>query len=315
MKPFILCMSLLFAPSQVQKVASPEQPRNEPVRAQDAPKAEPKADDPMPSITEAPLDDPELKNLQWNRYVSKNFVILSIDDEKGKKFADNIELYKKLALTRWGFPDVQFSRECRVFCVPSYSLLKKLFNLSSSRAQDRKDLNAIWLVLDDAPENSAMPFITQVALGELEIAEKTVLPFWFKRGAMVLNASADSVRTAFASQSVVVRKEQFSHTAEQLLVSTEEEYNKQSAESKKLYDVQAAGLCLLLRKEFGEAKLQGFLRILSRNKPDVAVETVYGFKDLTEFGNSYMTFMKELCLDIVYNKTPNAYLTITPAKK
>lgn len=315
MKPFILLMSLLFAPAQVQKVASPEQPRIEPVRVQDTPKAEPKADDSAPSITEAPLDDPELKNLEWNRYVTKNFVILSIDNEKGKKLAEEIDQYKKSALTRWGFPDVQFSKECRVFCVPSSSLLKKLFNLTGPKVQLRKDLNAIWLVLDEKSEKGIIPYVTQVALAELEAAEKTALPFWFKRGAIVLNGSVDDVRSSLRVFNDSARKEQFTHTAEQMFVSTEEEYNKQGAENKKVYDTQAACLCLLLRKEFGEAKLQGLLRILSRNKPDVSLETVYGFKDLADFENSYVAFMKDLCADVARNKTPDAYLTITPVKK
>ena len=43
-----------------------------------------------PSIVEAPLEDPELKDLEWNRYVTKNFTILSIDNERGTLLAENI---------------------------------------------------------------------------------------------------------------------------------------------------------------------------------------------------------------------------------
>ena len=59
----------------------------------------------------------------------------------------------------------------------------------------------------------------------------------------------------------VARKEQFTHSAEQVFSTTDDEYNKQTNENKNLFDQQSACLCLMLRKEFGEVKLQGFLRL------------------------------------------------------
>lgn len=274
-----------------------------------------KPDDPAPAVVEAPLEDPELKNLEWNRYVSKNFVILSIDNQKGKELAETIEGLKSKSLSRWGFPDVTFSKECRIFAVPSYNLLKKLFNITAPRAQLRKDVNVLWVVLDDQLEKSVSPFLSQVALAEYETAQKTTLPFWFKRGAFGLSAVPADIRQELKNFEETARKEQFVHTAEQMLVGTEEEYNKQSAENKKIYDRQALCLCLLLRKEFGEVKLQGFLRILSRNKPDVSVAVVYGFKDLASFDKNYIRFMKDLTGDVTQNETPDSYLTITPVSK
>jgi hypothetical protein len=59
-----------------------------------------------PIIAESVVaDDFELKNLQWNRYVTKNFTILSIDNEKGKILSESIEEIKTSSLVRWGFPD------------------------------------------------------------------------------------------------------------------------------------------------------------------------------------------------------------------
>ena len=304
MNALILVLSLFLVPDQ-KTVKSPVI----------VPDFNPVAQEVEPSVVEAPVEDPELKNLEWNRYVTKNFTILSIDNERGKLLAENIEFLKTSSLVRWGFPDVTFTKECRIFCVPSYSLLKKFFNINAVRVQNRKDLNVIWFVLDDKPTKSLLPLITQVSLGEYEIAHKTILPFWFKRGAYILNGAPADIRQELTSFNEIARKEQFTHTAEQMLVSTEEEYNKQSAENKKIYDEQAICLCLLLRKEFGEVKLQGFLRILSRNKPDVALAVVYFFKDLASFDKSYVRYMKDLCSDIVRNETPDSYLTITPVQK
>src|SRR5580698_5192926 len=75
----------------------------------------------------ASITDPDLKGLQWNRYVAGNFTIMSINDAQGKWLAENIEKIKAWCITRWGFPDFKFSKECRVMCVPSHQLMKKLF--------------------------------------------------------------------------------------------------------------------------------------------------------------------------------------------
>ena len=92
---------------------------------------------PSPVFVSPPIEvvDPEIKSLEWNRYVTKNFTILSIDNQKGKQLAETIDSLKSLSLTKWGFPDVKFTKECRVFCVPNYNLLKKLFNLNASKVQ------------------------------------------------------------------------------------------------------------------------------------------------------------------------------------
>ena len=261
--------------------------------------------------SEVKNNDPELKNLQWNRYATKNFTILSIDDDKGKKLSENIEFIKDKCLTRWGFPDVKFSKECRIFCVPNYDLLRKLFNLTASKTQLRKDLNVIWLVLDDDLLKSVEPYVTLVAFNEYEIEENTTLPLWFKRGAFVLNNDTEVVRQNLKSFYDSARKESFSHNAEQMFSFTDEEYNKQNVEGKRIFDMQAAYLALLLRKEFGEVKLQGFLRLQSKNKVDSVLQVVYGFKNYDQFDKNYVQFMKDLGARLNDSKVPDSYLTVT----
>lgn len=272
----------------------------------------------LPSIAqqpvgEAPPVDAELKDLAWNRYTTKNFTILSIDDEKGKWLSENIEAIKTTSLSRWGFPDVKFTKECRIFAVPNYSLLQKLFNLTASKVQFRKELNVMWIVADGKPDKTVSPYVTQVALSEYEIAQNTTLPLWFKRGASALNGSVVDVRESLKLFYDVARKEQFVFTTEQMFQFKEEDYNKQNIDNKKQFDQQAVCLCLLLRKEFGEAKLQGFLRLQSKNKPELVLDVVYGFKGFLQFEKSYVQFMKDLCSDIDDNDCPNEYLEIVAA--
>ena len=220
--------------------------------------------------------DPQIKNLEWNRYVSKNFVILSINNEKGKELTESLETLKTSALTRWGFPDVKFSKECRVFVVPDYDLLKKLFNLNVGKVQLRKELNVIWCVGDDKPQKSLMPLLTQVCISEYESVQNTILPVWFKRGSILLSNPVSDIRESLKSFNDVARKEQFTHSAEQVFSTTDDEYNKQTNENKNLFDQQSACLCLMLRKEFGEVKLQGFLRLQNKNRPESLLDMIYG---------------------------------------
>lgn len=259
-------------------------------------------------------NDPELKDLVWNRYVTKNFTILSIDNDQGKKLADAIESCKTSSLTRWGFPDVKFSKECRVFCVPNYSLLKKLFNLNASKVQFRKDLNVIWTVLDVEYDKSILPAITQVSLSEYESVHNSSLPLWFKKGCSNLNNSLDDIKKNLKFFHDIAKKEQFSHTAEQMFSFSEDEFNKQSIDNKKTFENQAACLTLMFRKEFGEAKLQGFLRMQGKNKPESVLKLVCGFDGFSQFDKKYVSYMKDLCGDISEDKTPDFYLQIKAAE-
>lgn len=249
-------------------------------------------------------------SLEWNRYVSKNFTIMSIEDEKGKSLVDELEQMKKSVLNNWGFPDVKFTKECRVFVVPDYELLKKLFNLNVGKFQSRKELNVIWCVGDDKPTKSILPLLTQVCLQEYENVESTTLPIWFKRGCVTLNTSVSDVRETLKSFNDIARKEQFTHSAEQLFMATEDDYNKQTNENKKIFDQQSALLCLMLRKEFGQFKLQGFLRLQSKNKPEDVLDLIYGFKNFSQFDKQYVRYMKDLCADLVDNQTPDSYLEV-----
>ena len=69
-------------------------------------------------------------------------------------------------------------------------------------------------------------------------------------------------------------------------------------------------LCLMLRKEFGEVKLQGFLRLQSKNKPETVLGMIYGFKSYSQFDRQYVRYMKDLCADLADDHTPDSYLEI-----
>lgn len=256
--------------------------------------------------------DPELKDLQWNRYSVGNFTILSIDDNQGKWLSENIEKIRAWCLNRWGFPDIQLAKECRIFCVPNKELLKKLFSIEDSRVEIRDENNVIWLVLDDKPAKTIPVYLTQIALVEFEQKNNVKLGWWFKRGSSVLNGIIPDVRKNVSELDTLLQQNQPIFVSEKMFTLTEDDYKKESPENQLIFDRQAVALCIMLRKEFGEAKLQGFLRISGKNNAQDVLKVVYGFDSFSHFDKQYIKFMRELTFDVLNDKTPDAYLEIKP---
>lgn len=265
-------------------------------------------------------DDPELKDLQWNRWTTDNFTILSIDDSQGEWLAKNIEQIKTWGLTRWGFPDFTYAAECRVMCVPNKRLMKKLFNIEKSTFEPRyKDgrlqMTILWLLLDDVPRNILPQYISEANFYQFAEAHNTQLGMFASRGMALMNSSDSDVRLKLASLKDSLHQDDPIYLSKVLMTMTRDEYKKESLQNKKLYDAEVMALCLMLRKEFGEAKLQGFLRIASRNGSEQALKTVYGFSGYEHFDSSFQRYMKDLSSDILQSKTPDSYLDIKPVKK
>lgn len=261
--------------------------------------------------------DPELKNLQWNRYTSGNFTILSIDDGQGKWLASNLGKVKTWCITRWGFPDVEFSHECRIMCVPNKQLMKKLFGLEQSKSEVRRkngqiEMTVVWLVLDDKPAKTVPTFFTPVCMAEFEARHNVKMPFFAIRGMSLLNATVPEIRQQLGSLGQTIAKDSPVFISQKMCTMTEEDYNKLKVEDKKVFDTQAVALCLMLRKEFGEAKLQGFLRMANRNTPEDVMRVVYRFRSFAHFDASYARYMRDLTNDIYRSKTPDSYLNIVP---
>lgn len=258
--------------------------------------------------------DFELKDLEWNRYATENIVIMSIDNEQGKWLSENIDKIRSWCLTRWGFPESKFTKECRIFCVPNKQLLKKLFNLEQSKVEMRSDLTVIWLSLDDKPVRLLPPLLTQICLVEFEARHNVNISWWYKRGASQLNGSVEDIKQSISGLNDMIKKDQPIFVSEKMFTMTEEDYLKQTIENRKIFDQQAIALCIMLRKEFGEAKLQGFLRISSKNNSQDVLKVVYGFSGYEHFDKQYISFMRDLTSDVLNNKAPDSYLEIKPVR-
>lgn len=233
------------------------------------------------------------QDIFWNRYATKNFVILSIDDEQGKWLSNNIEELKTWCNTRWGFKDTNFNHEFRILCVPSKNLLNKLFDLKESKIEFRENLTVMWLVLNDKPTHSITPFLTQVMLeGKLD--------FWAVKGISFLNTSDSEIKGHLIDLFSILRKRYFN--INKILLMKKEDYLKLTEEDKSIFDVQSAVLCLFLKKEFGENKFQRFI-----SSKDIKI---YKFSDYEQFDKIFLRYMQDLSFQNMKQKIPDSYLDV-----
>ncbi|MEI7488402.1 MAG: hypothetical protein WCJ72_13535 [Chryseobacterium sp.] len=256
------------------------------------------------------IEDPLIKNLVWNRYITTNFTILSIDNDQGYWMKNNLEDIKIWCLTRWGFSDIKFSKECRIFCVPNKNLLKKLFNLDSSKIEIRKkndeiEITAMWLVLDDKPSKVLPIYLTEIILAEFESSNLVKLPLWSKKGMSSLNGMIDDIKLDLSNLSNVKI-----YDIQTILNMNEQQFVKLGQDKQKLFINQSVALCLLLRKEFGELKLHSFLKTSFKSGSNESVKKVLGFKDYSDFEKTYVRYIDGLSKDITNKVIPDSYLQI-----
>lgn len=255
------------------------------------------------------LDDPEIKNLVWNRYITNNFTILSINDDQGYWMKNNIENIKSWCLTRWGLPDVKFSKECRVFCVPNSAMLKKLFNLDSSKMEIRTkdgslEITAMWLALDEKPSNLIPVQVSEIIFTEFEYANKFKFPLWAKKGMALMNSSIADIKNEFISLSDA------KNVVENILNMSQDQFDKLTFDKKNQFIKQSAALILMIRKEFGEVKLHSFLKVSYQNGSLEALQKVLGFSGYSDFEKTYLRYTNGLSKDISQKATPDSYLQI-----
>jgi len=271
---------------------------------------------PMPTGMKVP-SDPELKNLVWHKLSTKNFTILSLDPKHGQYLQQNIEKMKQWVLARWGLPDIDFTAECRVLCVPDKKLMKKLFNLETSVAEVRKDkgkitLSVLWLVLDGNPAETVPTPLSVVCLNEFGQKYNFEMPLWAVRGMSYLNSTLFQIKTQLAAIDEYYKVNSQMYFSKALFSMTEEEWRKESVEKRLMFDREAVALCLLLRKEFGQRAFVEFLQAGPSIESNFS--KTYGFKGFSEFDATLNRYMKHLSADVITNKTPNSYLQIQAAK-
>lgn len=258
-----------------------------------------------------------IKGKVWNRWTSDNFTVHAITDDQGEYLKNNLEGVKRWVLTRWGFNDIDFNVQVKLWCVADKELFQALYpSLEGSKVEIRREDGKIkvieaFLLLDDLPSRVLPTPITEICTALF--AEKYNVEFglWAYRGMILLNGSETQIRGVIR-QLIPKMDGQKIFLSKTLLTMDKEGYDKLTADEKKLFDAESVVLCLLLRKEFGQTRLLHFLK---ESDPEKGIREIYGFRSCDHFDASFYRYMKDLTKDVETGKTPSHYLLIQKAGK
>lgn len=256
-------------------------------------------------VTKAILNEPstvaEKQSFTWNKWETDNFIILSIEKDQGLVLKRMVESIKDGHFSRWGMKSQEFPVKCKLVCVPDAEMLKKFFAIDLPKSEVRKNssgdptLYAIWI---DFQRIDELPSL----ISSMCVSDKNKM--YVQRGLTLLSLPANKIASEISATSQV----KFSDFSSCL----SDKWLSMSSQDKSLLDRNSAIVCLMLRKEFGEQK---FLRFLSSNQDEVAIKSIYGFKDLGELDVTLGRYLENLKKDIGSGATPDSYLTVEGAEK
>ena len=244
--------------------------------------------------------------MTWLRWSTPNFVIHSIDMEQGRYLDKNIEKMKSWCLSRWGIPEFRFKTEVKIFCTADALAMQKLFGISSSYAEvsevngDIKSAH-MWLVLDAKPAELIPNALTIVCLKEFSRQFAVNLGWYHFRGMPILNATIPQIKSRIAK----LKNPKFD--SQRLVFMTEAEWRKLTPEEKTIFDTQAAVLCLMIHKEFGENKFHALMKDSSK------ILQLLNCEDHAKLDSLLDRYAENLIRDVngADSKKLNKYLQIT----
>lgn len=252
----------------------------------------------------------DMKDKQWNRWTTKNFVICSINDGQAQYLHNNLEKIKSWLITRWGFDDFDFPTESRLICVDDPALFEKMFKITSSRVEDKDKVIAVFLLLDDKPAKTVPGPITEVFFLQFEKKFGYKLPMWFQRGMIGLNSTVPDIRKNLSDLNALVVKDSPMFFTKDLLSMTPEKYSKMPQNQKDLFDKNSLAFTLMVRKEFGQEKTKSFIKNSNIG--------LIGFANNDQLDLTYKKYMIDLTNSIVGSSkkiTPDSYLQIKKETK
>lgn len=240
--------------------------------------------------------------IQWNRYETTNFEILSIDDAQGKLLYNNIEYIKTWISWRWGIKDNSFSVKCKIMVVPSKDLFVKIFNKDRSSFRYEPKGSAIWICTEEVRWlTDVLPkMMTEVNLNEFEAKFNTKFGLWAHRGMSILNGNLIEIRGALSLGGDLI-------LSKVMLNTTTEQYLKLSEANRIKFDSQCAAFCLMIRKEHGNGKFLDYLGA-SRDDPEKAL-SIFSLNNYTSLDSLFFGYLGGLSKEIQQQKVPNSYLT------
>jgi hypothetical protein len=264
------------------------------------------------STTRSP-SDPILTDKAWNRWTGGEFVVLSIDNDQGKFLSQHLPQIKTWSITRWGLPEPKLSVECRIVAVPTTEIMEKLFRMRGSYTESVTDergrlkLHVVWLLFDHNPAECIPPSLLRICLSEYEKQAGIKFDIWAIRGMSVLSQTYPQIRESMKGLGTRMTGSDPVFSAKGLLTLDREKWSRLNEQTRNLFDVQAAAMCLLLRKEFGQ---KNFLQFITSGSAEANVNAVFGFADYAELDKTYKRYVINLANDINTGRTPDSYLEV-----
>lgn len=239
-------------------------------------------DPPVPSVSASDVR----KGMVWNKWETKNFVILSIDRRFGERMKASLESDRLIACENWGIFADSLPVKCKFVCVPDASLLEELFSIKFPRSEIKRDESdrireiAIWI--DQERMYELGDLLVSISLHDA--------PVYVQRGVGTLSRSAAQSISSVSSASF-----------EDLFLKNRVEFAKMKDEEKASFDSRSAVVCLFLRKEFGKRALE---RAAAGARPNEAC----GFEDNSSFFSTLNRYFTNLKSDLRSGRTPDHYL-------
>lgn len=256
----------------------------------------------LPKTVKMSVDEDEYKNLQWNRYTTKNFTVISIDNREGEWLSANLDRIKEDCTKKWGIINSTLSSECRIMVVNNKNLFKKFFNLSEPKVEFRKkddktDIIGVWLCIENNDRKDLNKVISQICFQDMLDKKKSSKKF-LEQGIAILSQNTDQIMETLKDVSSDIS----------FLNKSEEDYKKLSEEDKKKFEISSAAFCLMLKKEFGENK---FLRLMfSKGDHLNQIIDIYQYKDKEEVQKVFNRFCSDLKNSIQKNSINNRYFKV-----
>lgn len=260
----------------------------------------------------------DIEGLEWNRWTSENFTVLSLNNIQAQYLYRHLEQIKTWILARWGFYDITFDADCKLICVDDPQLFEKLFKISNSRVEIRRNPDGsiketvIFLLINDSPSHTVPVPLTQAVMAEFQQKYDANFGWWAHQGMSILNGSLTQIRAELKELKPRLDNNQPLYFSEGILTMKRDQYLSLSEENRRIFDQCSFSFCLMIRKEFGQDTYHQFLKKFSETDELTAIKEVLKFNSYDSFDRTFKRFMIDLTKDILSGKTPDSYLQIQP---
>jgi len=233
----------------------------------------------VPSPVAPSKAPPGLEGLVWHKWDTENFTVISLDKSQGYALKREVEETRADISRRWNISFKDGGR-CKVVCVTTPEMLKKLFGLDYPRCEPRSgEPSALWI---DSERISLLGSL----IAEVELSHGGHRSF-VRHGIPLVERRSKSAREDLSTASAS-GAESLSATPP----SVSDDYRRASA-----------FMCLMVRMELGSAAF-GRASVQS----DRPLHEVLGYSSAKELSSTFSRYCSNLAEDVRSGRAPNKYI-------